>query len=509
MYWSERQKQLYAGLEKDEAALKRRLITYYSEESASLDKDIAAYYQKYGENGVIKYRTLKESLSNEERQLLMRNCDEFAKKYPQYADLIPIRKSIYKLDRLEGLQCSIMLHQYNIGAITQAELDKHLRRQALKGVNAAQEALGFGKNFYAENADVINLFVGVPWANGKDFSQIIWDNADKLINYLKYDFASGIARGDSYQKLTAALQNRFLTVNKNDAYRLIYTEGTYVMAESTMQPFKEDFEQYKVSTAADGKVCSKCADISHQVFYIKDRTPGVNFPPLHPWCRCTFEIYVEDWDKWQDDYVKRHSKNPDKILQFFRQNANMIDDGSNPFNHPVTQESIDLVPFIKFDEFSNAQNLFIYNERKRLLQSLINSPTGQENSLIVRLDNLKPYSIIEGINGKTAMSDVNELYYGIHNHPDCGVLSPGDIFNFLIRDKMLAVEALANDGSVTVLMKTKKSRLKDYEKFLTESIEQFSLNHDIDVSKNFELLNKFCDSLLKKGVKYGFKYIKY
>lgn len=267
-------------------------------------------------------------------------------------------------------------------------------------------------------------------------------------------------------------------------------------------------EQYKVSTTADGKVCSKCADISHQVFYIKDRTPGVNFPPLHPWCRCTFEIYVENWDKWQDDYVKRHSKNPDKILQFFRQNANMIDDGSNPFNHPVTQESIDLVPFIKFDEFSNAQNLFIYNERKRLLQSLINSPTGQENSLIVRLDNLKPYSIIEGINGKTAMSDVNELYYGIHNHPDCGVLSPGDIFNFLNRDKMLAVEALANDGSVTVLMKTKKSRLKDYEKFLTESIEQFSRNHDFDVSKNFELLNKFCDSLLKKGVKYGFKYIK-
>lgn len=94
------------------------------------------------------------------------------------------------------------------------------------------------------------------------------------------------------------------------------------------------FEQYKVSTAADGKVCSKCADISNQVFYIKDRTPGVNFPPMHPWCRCTFEIYVEDWDKWQDDYVKRHSKNPDKILQSFRQNANMINNGSKPFNHP-------------------------------------------------------------------------------------------------------------------------------------------------------------------------------
>lgn len=143
------------------------------------------------------------------------------------------------------------------------------------------------------------------------------------------------------------------------------------------------------------------------------------------------------------------------------------------------------------------------------MQSLINSPTGQENSLIVRLDNLTPYKVVEGTNGKTKIADISNLYYAIHNHPDCGVLSPGNIFNFLNRDKMVAIEALANDGSVTVLMKTKKSRLKDYEIFLTESIEQFSLNHDIDVSKNFELLNKFCDSLLKKGVKYGFKYIKY
>lgn len=192
-----------------------------------------------------------------------------------------------------------------------------------------------------------------------------------------------------------------------------------------MQPFKEEFEQYKLSTVGDGKVCSKCADIARQVFDIKDRTPGVNFPPLHPWCRCTFEIYVEDWDKWQDDYVKRHSQAPDKILQSFRQNGNMINDSSK-----------------------------------------------------------------------------------LINHPDCSVLSPGDILNFLNRNSMIAIEALANNGSVTVLMKTKNSRLKDYEKFLSESIKQFSLSRDIDVSKDFELLNKFCDSLLRKGVKYGFKYIK-
>ena len=31
----------------------------------------------------------------------------------------------------------------------------------------------------------------------------------------------------------------------------------------------------------------------------------MNFPPLHPWCRCSYEVAVEDWDAWIDDYVAR------------------------------------------------------------------------------------------------------------------------------------------------------------------------------------------------------------
>lgn len=510
MYWNERQKQLYAGLEKDEAALKRRLAAYYSEEAARLDREIAAYYQKYGENGIIKYRTLKESLSDDEIKLLMQDCDEFVKKYPQYAGLMPIRKSIYKLDRLEGLQYSIMLHQYGIGALTQIELNSHFRNQALKGVNFAREILGFGKNFHSANDDVINLFVGVPWANGKSFSQTIWENSDKLINYLQYDFAAGIARGDSYSRLTKALQERFITVNKNDAYRLVYTEGTYVMAEATMQPFKDEFEQYKLSTVGDGKVCSKCADIARQVFDIKDRTPGVNFPPMHPWCRCTFEIYVEDWDKWQDDYVKRHGQAPDKILQFFRQNGSMINDSSKLLNHPVTQESIDNVPFIKFDEFSDAQNTFIYNERKRLLQSLINSPTGQENSLIVQLDNLTPYKVVEGTNGKTKIANISNLYYAIHNHPDGGVLSPSDLVNFCNRRSMYALEALSNIGqSTSIIIKTIDSDVDSYRDYVIRETNKFKKQIDEHIIEgNYDELMKFGSKLLQEGKKYGFKVVR-
>lgn len=323
MYWSERQKQLYAQLEKDEKKLNQRLLSYYKTEYSKLDKEIAAFYQKYGINNIIEYRTVMEALSDEDRALLIEQMDEFAKQYPQYAHLMPVRKNIYRLNRLEGLQQSVVMHQLKIGAVNETVITEYLNKQAKRGVTAAAKAMGFGTEFYFESADMIKNIIGVQWCGGKNFSERIWENTNKLAYYLTTDISQGFARGENYQKLTKQLRDKFLNVNAKDAYRLIYTEGTYVMAESTMQPFAKDFEKYKISTAADGKVCQLCADISHSVFYIKDRAAGVNFPPFHPWCRCTFEIVVDDWGKWIDNYVETHNtdkRHAENVLKNFGKN---------------------------------------------------------------------------------------------------------------------------------------------------------------------------------------------
>ena len=55
-YWTNRQEQLKNAAEKDEAKIKKRLSSFYDSEFKRLDKEIAAYYQKYGEDNVIEYR---------------------------------------------------------------------------------------------------------------------------------------------------------------------------------------------------------------------------------------------------------------------------------------------------------------------------------------------------------------------------------------------------------------------------------------------------------------------
>lgn len=326
-YWQKRQQQLSKQLEKDEDKLKKRLSSYFDTEYRKLEKQIAAYYKQYGTDNVIQYRRLMESLPDTDKRLLIEQMDEFAKKYPEYAHLLPVRESIYKLNRLEGLQYSVRMQQLEMGAVENEQITEHLNRQAMRGANAAAETMGFGKNFYSNNPDITKRFVNIPWSNGENFSQKIWNNTTKLANYLNSDIAQGIARGDSYDRLVRRVRERFSSVSRNDAYRLIYTEGTYVMAESTMQPFTEDFEKYRLSTVGDGNVCSICRGVSEEkeTFDIADRQPGVNFPPIHPWCRCTFTIEVDDWDKWMDDYVAKHSGDRKQAKKI----KNRLDTGQN------------------------------------------------------------------------------------------------------------------------------------------------------------------------------------
>lgn len=305
-YWEKRQQELNNQLEKDEAKLKQRLSSFYDSEYRKLEIEIASYNQNYGESGVIQYRMLMEELPAADKRLLIERMDEFAEKYPQYEDLLPVRESIYKLNRLEGLQTSIRMQQLEIGAIDNKELQMHLEKQALRSANSAAELLGFGKNFYSINSDIVRVAVGIPWANGKNFSQRIWENTEKLSDYLCTDVAQAIARGDSYNRITGQMKKRFSDVSRNDMYRLIYTEGTFVTNEADARGFENDFDSYKIYPVGDGNVCSVCRRLASETFRFSDRRPGINFPPLHPWCRCKHAPEVADWNTWIEEYERKH-----------------------------------------------------------------------------------------------------------------------------------------------------------------------------------------------------------
>ena len=295
-YWSKRLQELDTSFSKDEKRLFSELSKYYEQEYAALDKEIAAYYAKYGEENVIAFRTLLLELPDADKQLLLQNMDEFAKQYPEFAELLPVRESIYKLNRLEGLQTSIVLQQLKIGAIEQSKFREHFEKQALKYANYAAEQLGFGTNFYRIDSEMLQVVIGNPWCNGKDFSERIWANREALAQTLQNEIANGLIRGEDYKTMSRILQQKFENTSQKQAERLVFTEDTYLSNEAKIRPFERNaaYTHYEYLCVEDHRTCETCRALSGQTFEISKRNAGLNFPPMHPWCRCTVMPVVED-----------------------------------------------------------------------------------------------------------------------------------------------------------------------------------------------------------------------
>lgn len=309
-YWKNRTDKLLEQLEKDEAKLYEKLDRIYGAEAAKLERDIAAYYQKYGVDDVIEYRRLLEAASQEDLKMLIESIDSFVRKYPQYAYLMPVNSTIYKLNELEAIQQSIRVQQLAIGAIEQAEIESHLTKYARDAANLAAEQDGYGGAFYDYNSEVVKLTVNSSWAYGGNFSERIWGNRESLAAYLNNDFAKLIARGVSYDECVTQLRKYYENTSRKNVKRLVFTEGTFVFNEAQARVHEGLFDYYTLSTAQDRKVCNICAGMERQStanpIRFDERAAGVNFPPLHPWCRCSYIVAVEDWDKWIDDYVARN-----------------------------------------------------------------------------------------------------------------------------------------------------------------------------------------------------------
>lgn len=290
--------ELQLDLEKGEEALKKKLSRLYDSESKKLEKEIAYYYQTYGKDNVLEYRVMMKQLTKEEATMLYEDMNNFFRLHPEYAALRPVRESIYKLNRLEGLQLSIMKQQLGLSSEEAALIGDHLLSYTISTYEGLQGLIPFNQ-FDGRAAKQ----VGQKIIKDTDFEERLLANREKLANYLNNDIAKGIARGDSYDKLSKQICDRFDGVSRRSAYRLLYTEGTRMFNRANSEAFAEvGINQYRYCSAGDNRVCSDCKALDGNVYDISEANEGINYSPMHPWCRCHTEPAV-DWDKWLDDRI--------------------------------------------------------------------------------------------------------------------------------------------------------------------------------------------------------------
>lgn len=453
-YSSKRQKELWDNLEKDEAKLIEKLTQFYKEESHKLGKEIAEYFARYGKDNVIEYRSLLTRLSSADRKLLYERFDDFIEKYPQYKHLTDVRKSVYKLTRLEGLNESIKLQQLEIGAKEVDRLHDYLVDLYGDTYYEMADSMGFGRTMLSFDKESAELLINKKWTQQKDYSDRIWENKSKLISYLTNDFKTSIIRGDSFNRVVKQMSERFVNRSRADIKRIVRTEGTRINNEAMMKTFDDSklYDEYEYVAVIDRKTSDVCKDLDGEIFKLKDREVGINFPPMHVNCRSSFSMVIPD------DYVDRY----EKLYGDYFGEGNRASSGTNDNIYPINDKTIDKLKTPYISSLTESENKKLNEYHKNLLREARDKNKSMEVAYM--FDDFDD-------DIKKVYGDKNTLDLGteskefiLHNHPNNEFFSNQDLVYFASHN-VNYMSIVRHNGKVNIILKTKDFNEK---KFVTE-----------------------------------------
>lgn len=343
-YWRKRAIELAEKQKAEDDDLCRRVSREYERILHELDKEISIFYARYAENESVSMADARRLLRDAELEDFRMSLDEFRDKalaggFDKELEEVYLRS---RISRLQALQTQVELRMRELFGSQRDVLRDHLQERYTdtyyRTVYAVSQQVDVASTFARIDPQTIERILAVPWV-GSDFSSRIWADKDKLTCELMQTLSRGFVRGDSLDRMTKEFAQR-MGVSESRAATLIHTESAHIAAEATEQGYRETgVQSYRFEAALDLKTCAVCGALDQREFPLAEHETGINYPPLHPRCRCTtvpvteFRIgskraarnpatgkteYVEKgmtYGEWRKKYVENAAENDIMELQ--------------------------------------------------------------------------------------------------------------------------------------------------------------------------------------------------
>lgn len=119
-------------------------------------------------------------------------------------------------------------------------------------------------------------------ADGKSWSQRVWNNTDRLQQALNDKLTECVITGKTTSQLKKFLQDEF-GVSYNRADTIVRTEMAHIQTQAARQRYQEyGIQEIEIYADTDNRTCPICAKLDGKRFGINDSLPI----PAHPRCRC-------------------------------------------------------------------------------------------------------------------------------------------------------------------------------------------------------------------------------
>lgn len=316
-YWTQRKANLiYEQMDKAERQADK-FDKVYEEAKAYIDKEIKKIFDKFqrdyglSENvarQVLKTMKDKKDLADLRRMLEARPNDPNIQRL--LADLDSPAYT-YRMKRLERLSDDLDLMRSSIYLSEKKGSDEFysdlMKDSYYKATFDLQQQTGLAYHFSGLPETEIKRLQGLKWT-GEAYSDRIWSNTGALASSVKDELLVSLMTGRSARATAQVIAERF-EVGKGKARRLVRTESAFFHNQMELLSYEDaEITKYKFVAVLDKRTSHICQQHDNKVYNTADAVPGVNYPPLHPWCRSTTIAHDDDIDYSK---LERRARNPE------------------------------------------------------------------------------------------------------------------------------------------------------------------------------------------------------
>lgn len=302
-YWKKRFELLEESQHQQGVQCYAELEKQYRQAQRQIEGQIQAWYGRFASNNGVTIQEAKRMLTSKELAELKWDINQYIQ-YGQENALsgtwvkeLENASARFHISRLEALKLQTQQSLEVMFGNQLDSIDGAMRNIYKSGYyhTAFEIQKGVGWDFSTLDDKQIAKVINKPWAvDGKNFSERIWGNRQKLVNELNQTLTQNIMLGKDPQKAIDAIAKKMNSSKKN-AGKLVMTEKAFFSSAAQKDCFAElDVEQFEIVATLDSHTSEICQEMDGKHFEISKWEVGVNAPPFHPWCRSTTVPYFDD-----------------------------------------------------------------------------------------------------------------------------------------------------------------------------------------------------------------------
>lgn len=314
-YWERRQLRVKARQLDNTAQLERTIQSELARTYRDIAKEASMWVDKYAKNQGLNSEQAMRAISGiktKNWQMTMKQFEAKAKQggYDDELNAEYYRSRLSRLSALESqmkqmMQPIVQQHSKSVGsALANQYNDTYMRTM----FNTQAQQGSFTSDFAHFNETQLKIIASEPWGkDGKDFSKRIWKNyQQELPSYLTDSLFRATVMGWGPDKVARMMHAQFQDVQRNKIHNLVTSEMGHMAEEATAKSYEESgIDEYEYMATLESHTCDACARLDGQHFKMFERKVGINYPLIHPRCRCTTVPYIADLpdvgERWMRD----------------------------------------------------------------------------------------------------------------------------------------------------------------------------------------------------------------